>query len=172
MSALAPLLAMGMTALAAGNAFAQASRVPVGRLADGAQVELAPAAGGYGLLVAEKGQSRLLRTAPVRLEFFHDEADIRTVDIAYSSAAREGAGIVAKAEVHEGNATVRIEDRYSVAGPVLSVSRKVTVDGDSPGTGFLSGLMFGAPAVHFAERVLSPLSTWASVRSSSSCWLS
>ena len=143
------LLAAALLAFATGPGLAQSAQVPVGRLSDGARVFLSPSAGGYGLEVAEKGQSRLLRPAPVRLEFFHSEADIRTVDIPYGSATKQGSDIVATAEAHDGGATVHIEDRYSVAGPVLSVSRSVQVEGDSPGTGFLTGLMFGVPAAHF-----------------------
>jgi len=143
------LLIAGALALAAATSVAAQARVEIGELADGADVALVAAAGGYGLEVAEAGDSRIRRAAPVRVEVFHAETDIRVSDVAYDSVTRAGAQTVAIARVPEGRARIRVEDRYSVSGQVLRIDRTVRVAGTDPGDGFTTGLMLDVPAAHF-----------------------
>ena len=142
---------LNAAALFLATAAVAATPVAVGRLADGARVSLTATADGYGLEVAEPGASRIFRPAPVRIELFHSEADIRTLDIAYRTVTKTGSDIVASTEVRDGAATIYVEDRYSLARAVLSINRSVRVQGSQPGTGFLSGLMLSAPTAHFSD---------------------
>jgi hypothetical protein len=151
MTMLRNALMLGVLMLGAGPLAAAPTNIPVGRLTDGGQVALVAGAGGYGLEVSEPGASRLLRAAPVRVEIFHSETDIKSQDVAYSAVTKSGGDVIATADVKDGPATLHVEDRYHVAGPILSIDRSVTVGGGNPGSGFTTGLMLSAPAAHFSD---------------------
>jgi hypothetical protein len=150
---MASLLASVVLAGAAVPSFAATpAPVRVGKLADGSGVMIVrTAGGGYGVEVAGTGMSRIAREKPVRIEVFHNEQDIRTTDVSYSAVTRAGADTVASVDVTEGKAVLHIEDRYRLAGAVVTIDRTIRIEGSAPGLGFTSGLILTAPNARFTD---------------------
>lgn len=144
--------AMGLALFAAtlgtvSPALAADTSVRVGTASGGVSVTLAAKAGGYGLRIGNE----IAAERPVRVELFRSEQDITTVDLAYTSAKREGGGVVATASLTEGSAVLRVEDRYSVAAGIVRIARAVRIEGKAPGVGFTSGLLLAAPSARFQD---------------------
>ncbi len=145
----------GLGLFLAGSAlFAQqGARVELGRLQTGATVSFARAAAGeWGVDIAGATAPRIQQSRPARLEVFRAEDDVRLLAAGYKSVQRSAAGIDASAEIkYSENVLFRIHDHWSLSGAILSVHRKVEVEGNAPG-GFSSSVVLAVdPAVGWSE---------------------
>lgn len=131
--------------LAASVVFGQpdAGRVELGRLDGGSTVAFVRAASGdWGIEIAGGSAPRLSQPKPARIEVFRSEEDIRLLAAGYRAARKSDAGVDARADVvFDSNVVFQVQDRWSLTGMVLSVSRKVSVNGTAP-AGFDSSVVF------------------------------
>ncbi len=125
-------------------------RILLGQLPTGATVTFARSdSGEWGLDIAGNAAPRISQPKPARFEVFTRDTtgpalkdDIRELAGGYKSVEIAGGAAIARAAVAcAPGATFRVEDRWSLAGAVLSVRRRVEVAGNSPG-GFYSAVMF------------------------------
>jgi len=121
----------------------QGARVDLGRLQTGATVSfIRSTAGEWGIEIARSAAPRIQQPKPAKLEVFRTEEDIRQLSAGYKTVQKSTAGIVARTDIaYDENVIFRVQDRWSLSGAVLSVSRKVEVLGNAPG-GFCSSLVF------------------------------
>jgi hypothetical protein len=119
-----------------------ANRVDLGRLQTGATVSFVRAAGGeWGIEIAGGAAPLIQQPKPARLEVFRTEDDIRQLAAGYKTVEKSASGIDAQAEIAYGdNVVFRVQDRWSLSGAVVSLSRKVEVKGNAPG-GFNSSVV-------------------------------
>ncbi len=142
--------------LSASALFAQqGDRVDLGHLQTGATVSFVRGEGGeWGIEIAGGQAPRILQSKPARLEVYHTEEDIRQLTAGYKSIQQSPDAIDARAEIAYGeNAVFRVQDRWSLSGPVVSVSRTVDVVGNAQG-GFYSSIVL----------VLDPSVDWPDVK--------
>ena len=110
------------------------------------------AGGAWGIEIAGGAAPLILQPKPARLEIFRTEQDIRELAAGYSQIQKSADGVDAQAEIAYGDKVVfREQDRWSLNGAVLSVRRKVEVEGSAPG-GFDSSVVFTVdPTVGWAD---------------------
>jgi hypothetical protein len=135
--------------------FAQphAARVSLGRLETGAAVSFVRStAGDWGIEIRGAAAPRIVQPKPVHLEVFRAEDDIRQLAAGYKTVRTSPVGIDARAEIAYGdNVVLRVDDRWSLSGAVLSLRRKVAVVGNAPG-GFASSIVLTVdPSVRWSE---------------------
>jgi hypothetical protein len=125
-------------------------RISLGLVSTGATVSFVRAGSGeWGMDIGGPGTPRISQQQPARLEVFNRDApgpslkeDVRQLAAGYKSVEMTGGIATARAELAYGSGvTFRVEDRWSVAGAVMSVRRRVEVAGNSPG-GFYSAVLF------------------------------
>ncbi len=140
--------------LAGSAALAQeGDRADLGRLQTGATVSFVRGAGGeWGIEIAGAAAPRILQPKPAKLEIFRTEEDIRQPAAGYKAVEKSDSGIDALAEITYGdNVVFRVRDHWSLSGAVLSVSRKVEVQGNAPG-GFYSAVVLTVdPSVAWSD---------------------
>jgi hypothetical protein len=139
--------------LAASSSFAQDARIELGRLQTGATVAFTRStANEWGIEIAGSRAPRIMQPQPARLEVFRAEDDIRQLAAGYKMIQASAAGVDARAEIAYGeDVAFRVNDRWSLSGAVLSVSRKVEVVGNAPG-GFYSSVVLRAdPSVGWRD---------------------
>jgi hypothetical protein len=119
----------------------QSASVELGRLPTGATVSFRRSpTGEWGMEIAGGAAPRMLQAKPARLEILHTEEDIRQLGAGYKTIRKSPEGIEARAEIAYGeNVIFRVNDRWSLAGAVVSVQRKVEIEGSAPG-GFASSI--------------------------------
>jgi hypothetical protein len=113
----------------------------LGELATGAKVlAVQTPSKEWGIGVESPGLASVRQLQPVQLELNEGEARITESAAGYNSIKKTTDGFVGLAEITPLKGVVlRVEDRWTIAGSVLSVARKVTVSGNAYG-GFLSGI--------------------------------
>ena len=128
----------------------------LGRLQTGATVSFVRAAGGeWGIEIAGAAAPRILQPKPAKLEVFRTEEDIRQLAAGYKTVQKSDSGIDARAEIAYGEGVVfRVQDRWSLSGAVVSVSRKVEVAGNAPGGFYSSVVLTVDPSVALVRREL------------------
>ena len=100
------------------------------------------AEGGWGISINGSSTPAIVQTKPVKLEIYESEEVITNFSAGYKTIRKSGSEIAARAEIVYGkNVVFRIQDRWSLNGSVLSVQRKVEVNGNAPG-GFNSSVVF------------------------------
>ncbi len=118
-------------------------RVDLGRLQTGATVSFVRGAGDeWGIEITGSTAPRLLQPKPAKLEVFSTEEDIRQLAAGYKTVEKSAAGVDARAEIAcSSNVVFRVQDRWSLSGAVVTVSRRVEVTGKAEG-GFYSSVLF------------------------------
>jgi hypothetical protein len=128
--------------LAGSTVFAQESaQLNLGRLQTGATVSFVRGAGDvWGIEI--NANPHISQPKPARLEVFRTEEDIRQLAAGYKTVEKSADGISARADIAYGESVVfHFQDQWSMTGAVLSVRRKVEVEGSAPG-GFDSSVVF------------------------------
>jgi len=126
-----------------------ANRTELGLLSNGAAVAFVRAdSDDWGIEIAGGTAPRISQPKPARLEIFRSEQDIRQLAVGYRTVQKSAAGVDAQTDIaYSSNVVFHVQDRWSLAGSVVSVSRKVEVTGNAPG-GFDSSVVFAvAPSV-------------------------
>ncbi|HEX7569706.1 MAG TPA: hypothetical protein VF492_04315 [Verrucomicrobiae bacterium] len=128
-------------------------RVDLGSLQTGATVSFVRSTNGeWGIEIVGGAAPRIQQPKPARLEIFGSEQDIHQLAAGYKTVEKSATGLDARAEiVYSNNVIFHMQDRWSLTGAVVSVSRKVAVSGNAPG-GFDSSVMFTVdPSVNWTN---------------------
>jgi len=141
MSGTCVILELCLTALAVSAQ--RGDRVDLGRLQTGATVSFVRVDGGeWGIHISEGTAPEVAQEKPARIEIVQAGKERREFAAGYRTVERSDSGIDALAEIAYGaGAVFRVQDRWSLNGAVVAVSRKVEVRGNAPG-GFNSSLVF------------------------------
>ncbi len=141
MSGTCVILELCLTALA--FSAQRGDRVDLGRLQTGATVSFVRVDGGeWGIHISEGTAPEVAQEKPARIEIVQAGRERREFAAGYRTVERSDSGIDALAEIAYGaGAVFRVQDRWSLNGAVVAVSRKVEVRGNAPG-GFNSSLVF------------------------------
>jgi hypothetical protein len=149
------LFAVAPLALAQNQAGRAASnQVVLGRLASGASVAFVPnGSRQWGIEISGDSAPRISQPKPAQIEVFLNEQNIQDVGAAYQSVRKEGNAVVAQAKIAaSGGAAFTVEDRWTISGDVLSLSRKLTVTGGEEHAGFYSAIRLEtAPTVTWPD---------------------
>lgn len=118
------------------------NRIELGRLADGDVVAFVRAsAGDWGIEIFGAGVVRYTQPKPANIEVFQSEQNVSQLSSGYQSVRRQAGVVVARASVaYEGHAAFLVEDRWTLSGAVLALTRKVTVAHTEEKTGFGSAI--------------------------------
>lgn len=130
---------------------AAGDRVGLGRLATGDLVSFVRnASGQWGIEISDSQGPKLVQPRPVRLEIYTEANEVRPLATGYKSLEGLTTGASGSVDVAYGaDVTFQVEDHWTVTGAVLSVHRKVRVDGERK-DGFLSAVMLST----------TPQTTW------------
>jgi len=94
----------------------------------------------WGIVISGGTSPAVSQINPVKLEILQNEDSIHTIITGYNSIKKSRSGIKTVAVVKFGeNVVFNINDQWSYEGSVLSLKRKIQVQGDTPG-GFNSSL--------------------------------
>lgn len=117
-------------------------RVVLGTLATGATVSFVKStANGWGIEIGGPNTTHVAQQRPARLEIYSDAQEIRQLNSGYDAVTVEGGMAIARAELTlSPSVRFRLEDRWSLSGAVLSVHRRLEVEGNASG-GFDSAVM-------------------------------
>jgi len=115
----------------------------IGRLETSGIVRLIPSEDGrWGIEVQIPGKASVKQSKPAKLQTFKEQAEIKTIAAGYSSVRKTANGFIGQADITgPDGAVLHFKDEWTIAGPVLSVDRLVTVKGNSP-AGFLTAIKF------------------------------
>ncbi len=118
------------------------SRIVLGRPADGAAVTFVRAGSGdWGIEISGAAAARFLQPRPAQIEVYRGGENASQLAAGYQSVQKDGDAVVARAKVAgQGKAAFAVEDRWKVAGSVLSLSRKVSVTSAEDNAGFYSAI--------------------------------
>jgi hypothetical protein len=125
-----------------------ADRLEVGQLSNGARVTLVRSAvGDWGIEVEGGTGLRMTQGKPAEIEVYRAQGSGETLAGGYQGILKEGNGVVAKATVKSaggagggGKASFDVEDRWTITGATLTLSRKVNVTGAEDNAGFNSAI--------------------------------
>ena len=130
------------------------NRIELGRLANGAAVTFVRSdAGGWGIEISGGAAPRLTQPEPAQIEVFRGQTNVSDLAAGYQSVQKEAGAVVAKAKVAGGGEVVfAVEDRWTLSGAVLSLSRKVSVTATETNAGFFSAIrLLTAPTVKWED---------------------
>ncbi|HXT12638.1 MAG TPA: hypothetical protein VN873_13830 [Candidatus Angelobacter sp.] len=82
---------------------------------------------------------------------YHSDEDIHQLAAGYKTVKKDGSAVNADCEIVDGDVIFHIYDHWTLAGAVLSLSRKVEVSGSSPGGFYSSVILTVDPAVNWTN---------------------
>ena len=108
-----------------------ADRILLGRLTNGASVAFVRSGSGdWGIEIFGDSAPRLTQEKPAQIEVYRGDENVQDFSAGYQSLQKESGAVLAKATVAGGgDAAFAVEDRWKIAGNVLSLERKVRVTG-------------------------------------------
>ena len=130
------------------------NRIELGRLANGADVEFVRASiGDWGIEISGHAVPRMMQQKPAQIEVYRGGVDVINLAAGYQSVQKDAGALVARAIVaDDGTASFAVEDRWRIAGDVLSLDRKVRVIGTEENAGFYSAIrLLTTPAVSWSD---------------------
>ena len=149
------LVGLSIAPLAPAQAGANsAGRILLGRLTNGAGVAFVRSGSGdWGIEISGNSAPRLTQEKPAQIEIYRGDEDVRDFSAGYQSLQKETGAVVARAIVAGGgDAAFAVEDRWKIAGNVLSLERKVRVTGGEGKAGFYSAIRLStAPTVKWPD---------------------
>jgi hypothetical protein len=119
-----------------------ASRTVLGPLGNDAVVTFVRAgAEGWGIDISGGAMPHLAQTRPAQIEVYEADQTTEQLAVGYESLRNDAGSVVgtARAAGRRGASFV-VEDRWEVAGAVLSLHRSVRVTGSEAGAGFFSAI--------------------------------
>jgi hypothetical protein len=131
----------------------QDNRMELGRLQTGATVSFVRSAQGqWGIEIAGAATPDIRQPEPAKLEVFRTENDIRQLSAGYKTVEKSANTIEARAEIAYGeDAKFRVIDNWTLSGAVISVSRKVEVQGSAAGGFYSSVILTVDPSVSWSD---------------------
>ena len=144
---------IGLLIVSMAGAQQTSSSMDLGRLTNGATVMFVRVGSGQWCIEIAGGDiPRMVQAKPVRLEIFRSEDDILHLAAGYKTVQKSGNDLEAQAEIVFGDDVVfRVQDRWTVSGAVVSVSRKVHVTGHAPGGFYSSVELTVDPSVDWSD---------------------
>ncbi|MGD0210365.1 MAG: hypothetical protein ABSC14_05235, partial [Desulfomonilia bacterium] len=130
------------------------NRIELGRLTNGAAVSFVKEnSGDWGIEISGGAAPRLTQPEPAQIEVFRGGENVSDLAAGYQSVQKEAGAVIAKAKVAGGGAAAfAVEDRWTVSGAVLSLSRKVGVTAAEDNAGFFSAIrLLTAPTVQWED---------------------
>jgi hypothetical protein len=94
----------------------------------------------WGIQITSEIFPAFANPKPAQIEIFKGEGNVARLATGYQSVKKEANTLVATAKLVDGTVAFNVEDRWSIAGDVLSVNRKVTIAGTEDNAGFLSAI--------------------------------
>ena len=146
-------LLLGLCLAASATLAQETNRVDLGQLQTGATVSFVRAAGGeWGIQIAGSAAPLIQQSKPARLEVYRADDDIHQLVASYKTVEKGAAGVDGQAEIaYSSNVVFHVQDRWSLTGAVVTVSRKVEVTGNAPG-GFDSSVVIAVdPSVQWTN---------------------
>jgi hypothetical protein len=139
-------------ALAQQSTATSPDRLELGRLANGATALFVRSNGEWGLEVSGGTAPSLTQPRPAQIEVFAG-GPARQLAAGYQSVSKEGDAVVAAAKVAgDGQAAFAFEDRWTVSGAALMLSRKVNVTAAEDNVGFYSAIKLStAPTAKWSD---------------------
>lgn len=128
-------------------------RLTLGNLENGSVVTFVRTSGGdWGIEINGAQFPGIMQNSPCRIQIFQEENDILEITSGYKNIQKSGSYINARAEIDFGkNVVFRVEDQWSLNGPVVSVKRVVKIAGNAPG-GFNSSVVLSIdPSVNWTD---------------------
>jgi hypothetical protein len=120
----------------------------IGRVGDKASFVGIMTQGKWGLAVSGAGMASVLQPQPVAFEFYNAPDTISHQSSGYDQLEISSGGALGTARITGPDKTrFTIEDRWSVSGSEIQLSRKVTVAGQS-NSAFLTAITFSHPEAH------------------------
>jgi hypothetical protein len=126
----------------------------LGILESGATVSFVlDTSGTWGIEISGTEFPSLLNRKPAQIEIFKNVDNIIKLSAGYQSVKKAEGAMISKTEITDSNgAAFIIEDKWSISGDVLSLDRKVTVNGSENNAGFLSAIRFSTePTVKWED---------------------
>jgi hypothetical protein len=130
------------------------NRVELGRLANGAYISFVRIGkGDWGIEISGEAVQSMAQEKPVQIEVYLDDESVRDLAAGYQQVQKEFGEVVATAKVAgAGSAAFAVEDKWKIAGDVLSLDRKVRVTGAEDKAGFYSAIRLStSPAVSWSD---------------------
>jgi hypothetical protein len=125
----------------------------IGRVGEGDNFIAFMARGKWGLAVKGAGMASIMQPEPVGFEFYKAPDKVSRRATGYDSLQTYPGGAKATARMAGPDGTVfTIDDRWSVSGRDINLTRKVTVVGAAEG-GFLTSITFSHSDAHFRSDV-------------------
>jgi hypothetical protein len=120
----------------------QPDRFDLGTLNTGATVSFVRVdRGEWGIQIIGGTAPKITQSEPSRLDICQTGKDIRSLAAGYKTVQASDSGVDASAEIAYGKSTLfRVQDHWSLDGAVVSLRRKVEVEGSAPG-GFNSSVV-------------------------------
>ena len=130
------------------------NRIVLGRLANGADVVFVrTGTGDWGIEISGVAVPRIVQPKPAQIEVYRGDENVTQLAAGYQSVQKEAGGVIATARVAgAGEAAFAVDDKWKIAGDVLSLDRKVRVTGAEDKAGFYSAIRFSTtPAVSWSD---------------------
>lgn len=124
--------------------FAQKNNlVELGKLQTGEKISFFhTSANDWGMEISGGNVPLLTQRKPVMFSFYQNDEDIHDIAVGYKTIHKSDSGIIAYTEVTQaGNVVFHVTDCWYIDGNVVSVNRKVKVEGNTAG-GFNSSVAF------------------------------
>jgi hypothetical protein len=131
-----------------------AGRIVLGRLANDAEVAFVRAGtGDWGIAISGNAVPRIVQSKPAQIEIYRSDNNVSDLAAGYQQVKNESGAILATAKVAgDGAASFAVEDKWTIAGDVLSLSRKVRVVGAEDNAGFYSAIRLSTtPALTWSD---------------------
>ena len=130
----------------------QRNRMDLGKLEHGETVSFVKASeGSWGIEISGAETPRIMQSQPARIELYKDDNNIIALFAGYEKVTKSSSGINAQTKIKSGTVVFNIRDSWSIKGPVLSVSRKIDVEGKTDG-GFNSSVVLTVdPSVKWTD---------------------
>ena len=117
----------------------QTKRIELGSLQNGTRVSfISSKTGEWGIEISKGSELSMTQIKPASVEIFKSEENISQISTGYVSVKKENKSIIAHAVVNGGKAGFEFEDKWSIAGNVLLLNRKVKVTSSENNAGFYS----------------------------------
>ncbi len=143
---------LGLCLAGSGLLAQQNDRVELGRLQTGATVSFVRGAGSeWGIEIVGGTAPRIFQPKPARLEVYRTNDDVQQFTAGYKTVEKSAGRAEGRAEFAISNIVFRVQDRWDLTGAVVSVSRKVEVEGNAPGGFYSSVILDVDPSVNWTN---------------------
>jgi hypothetical protein len=123
------------------NSCSSRDRMNLGSLESGAVVTFGrDSTETWGIQISGKDFPVMNQQKPAQIEVFRNETNVSMLASGYESMKKQNDTLIGYAKISYNNAVFDVQDRWSISGDVLKVSRKVSVNGTLDSAGFLSAI--------------------------------